>query len=113
MSAGGWNAGLAKLPGSGRQKGTPNRKTTEIKEATRDFFHRILDDEIEAKFWRFFMTGYEMVPLPDGKLQLIPIPVDPVSFSAFKRAVEYKRGLPVQPVDLIGKLQIEVDVVGA
>lgn len=111
MSA--WNTGLSKVPGSGRKAGTPNKKTTEIKEATRDFFQRIMDDEIEAKFWRFFMMGYETSILPDGRMQIIPIPVDPVSFQAFKRAVEYKRGLPVQPVDLIGKLQIEVAMVGA
>lgn len=108
-----WNAGLSKVPGSGRKAGTPNKKTSEIKEATRDFFQRILDDEIEAKFWRYFMTGFETIPLADGRMEIVPVPVDAVSFQAFKRAVEYKRGLPVQPVDLIGKLQIEVAVVGA
>jgi len=93
-----WNSGLSKVPGSGRTKGTPNKKTTEEREQTQDFFRRIVDDEIEAKFWRYFITGYEMINLPNGSVQIVPIPLNPVSFSAFKRAVEYKRGLPVQPV---------------
>lgn len=111
MSA--WNAGLAKLPNSGRKAGTPNKKTSAIKEATRDFFQRIIDDEIEAKFWRYFMTGYETINLPDGRMQIVPVPVDAVSFQAFKRAVEYKRGLPVQPVDVAGSLKLELEVIGA
>jgi hypothetical protein len=86
--------GLAKT--GGRQKGTPNKSTPEKKEQTRAFFRRILDDEIEAKFWRYFMTGYEVVTLPEGGQQIIPIPLDPVAWSCFRRAVEYKRGMPVQ-----------------
>lgn len=84
--------------GAGRQKGTPNKKTVEAKEQTKEFFARIVDDEIEAKFWRYFMTGYETHELPDGRMQIIPIPLDPIAFAAFKRAVEYKRGLPVQVI---------------
>ena len=85
--------------GGGRAKGTPNKKTHALKEATKDFFRRIVDDEIEAKFWRHFITGFELITLPDGTAQVLQIPLDPVAWQAFKRAVEYKRGMPVQLVE--------------
>ncbi len=88
--------GLAKT--GGRQRGTQNKNTPEKKEQVAEFFHRILDDEVEAKFWRYFMTGYQVATLPDGRSEIIPIPLNPVAFSAFRRAVEYKRGMPVQPI---------------
>lgn len=89
--------GLVKT--GGRERGTPNRKSAEIKEATAEFFARIVDDETEAKFWRYFMTGYQVAAREDGTQEIIPIPLNPVAFQAFKRAVEYKRGMPVQPVE--------------
>ena len=88
--------GLVKT--GGRQKGTPNKSTPGKKEQTVSFFQKILDDEIEAKFWRYFMTGYETVMSPSGEMQIIPIPLDQVAWQAFRRAVEYKRGMPVQSI---------------
>lgn len=85
----------------GRTAGTPNKTTTAVREETIKFFQRIIDDEVEAKFWRFFITGYQEHVKEDGTLQLIKYELDPISFSAFKRAVEYKRGLPVQPVERV------------
>lgn len=109
----GWGRpkGLAKT--GGRQKGTPNKSTPEKKEQVADFFHKILDDEVEAKFWRYFMTGYQVVNLPDSSVQIIPIPLNPVAFSAFKRAVEYKRGMPVQPFVGSADLHIKVEFLNA
>jgi len=81
--------------GAGRKPGTSNRVNQEMRELAKGFFERLLDDETEAKFWRYFMTGWTV----DGKTgSCIPIPINQVCFNAFKRAVEYKRGMPVQPV---------------
>lgn len=103
--------------GGGRQKGTPNKKTAALKEATKDFFRRIVDDDVEAKFWRHFITGFELVPQNDGTMQLVPIPLDPVAWQAFKRAVEYKRGMPVQLVEHVNAdespFRIEISFRGA
>lgn len=87
--------GLTKT--GGRKKGTPNKKTSAAREATTDFFARIIDDEVEAGFWRWFISGFQML---DG--QVIPIPPTPVAFQAFKRAVEYKRGMPKEVVEHTG-----------
>lgn len=81
----------------GRRKGTPNKNTAAQREATQDFFARIVDDEVEAKFWRWMMTGYQIL---DG--QVIAIPPNPVAFQAFKRAVEYKRGMPKEVIEHSG-----------
>jgi len=103
--------GIAKT--GGRQKGTQNKNTPYKKEQCAEFFRRIMDDEQEAKFWRYFMTGYEAIGLPDGSMQIVPIPLDPVSWQAFKRAVEYKRGMPVQSIVGAdgGPLKIEVEYI--
>lgn len=81
----------------GRKKGTPNKKTAAEREATADFFARIVDDEVEANFWRWFITGYQIL---DGKV--VAIPPNVVSFQAFKRAVEYKRGMPKEVIEHTG-----------
>lgn len=102
--------GLVKT--GGRQKGTPNKKTIAEREATQDFFARIIDDETEANFWRWFTTGFQIV---DGKV--IPIPPNPVAYQAFKRAVEYKRGMPIQPISGAGEgsspLRVIIERIGA
>ncbi len=104
--------GLAKT--GGRQKGTPNRSTPGKKSKIESFFHDLLDDETEAKFWRYFMSGYVVDTQADGTQRIIPIPVDPVCWSSFKRAVEYKRGMPVQPIaaKFEGALQVIVEHIG-
>ncbi len=81
----------------GRKKGTPNKKTAMEREATAEFFARIIDDEAEAGFWRWFVSGFQIVY---GKV--VPIPPNPVSFQAFKRAVEYKRGMPKEVIEHTG-----------
>jgi hypothetical protein len=60
----------------GRQKGTPNKSRT----ATSEFFQRILTDTNEEKLWTYFM-GHE-----DAEIR----------FKAFRLAIEYKRGKPLQ-----------------
>lgn len=98
----------------GRKKGTANRNTLATREQTKSFFERILDEETEAKFWRYFMSGYVIDPATN---QIIPIPLNVVSFQAFKRAVEYKRGMPVQPTEHSGAdgeaIHIRFEAVGA
>ena len=84
----------------GRSKGTPNKFSIILREETKSFFDKILDDETEARFWRYFMTGYVIDATPDGKTQILPIPLNPISWTAFKRAVEYKRGMPVQQAEI-------------
>lgn len=98
--------GLAKT--GGRKKGTQNKNTPEKKEQVEEFFHALIDDETEAKFWRYFMTGYVVDIQEDGSQKIIPIPLDAVKWSSFKRAVEYKRGMPIQPV--IGRLTGTIEV---
>ena len=45
------------------------------------------------------MSGYITEYGWDGNpVKIIPIPLDPIMWQAFKRAVEYKRGMPIQPV---------------
>lgn len=65
----------------GRKPGTPNRNATEKRSAREDFFSRIVSDKEEMRLWNHFMTAAEP---------------NIVNWHAFKRAVEYKRGMPVQ-----------------
>ena len=65
----------------GREKGTPNKNCAAKRESTQEFFRRILDEEAEQKLWQAFFDGVNQ---------------NPIAFQAFKRAVEYKRGMPVQ-----------------
>lgn len=81
----------------GRKKGTPNKKTAAERELTADFYARIVDDDTEANFLRWFMTGFQII---DG--QVVPIPPNPISYQAFKRAVEYKRGMPKEVIEHTG-----------
>jgi hypothetical protein len=66
----------------GRSPGTPNKNAGLKRLKTQEFFEKILDDKKESVHWKKFMTG----KAPDM-----------VSWQAFKRAVEYKRGMPIQP----------------
>lgn len=98
----------------GRPPGAQNKIVEAIKKKSISFFERILDDETEAKFWRYFMTGYvvESITNSEGQItncQIVPIPLNPVAWNAFKRAVEYKRGMPVQAIIASGDLQIRVE----
>lgn len=65
----------------GRPKGVPNKHTLVKRQQTVDFFRKIMSDKKEETLWEKFLTG-----------------ADPniVNWQAFKRAVEYKRGMPVQ-----------------
>lgn len=89
--------------GAGRKPGTQNKTAEAVKAKAVSYFERLLDDETEAKFWRYFMTGYVVEVQEDGSERIIPIPINPVTWAAFKRAVEYKRGMPVQTVHGSGK----------
>lgn len=64
-----------------------------VREGTAEFFARILDDETEATLWRMFMTGNTEGVLGDADGMKL---LSPVCWAAFKRACEYKHGLPKQ-----------------
>ena len=66
--------------------------------ATGAWFAKLIPNELEARYWLYFMSGYITEDLWDGRKQIIRIPLDPIMWAAFKRAVEYKRGMPIQPV---------------
>ena len=91
---------------------SPHRRLSKpiSKKESEDFFAELLDDESEARFWRYFMTGYVIDQLPNGAYRVIPIPLDSIMWAAFKRAVEYKRGMPVQPVAarFLGTVGVEI-----
>ena len=101
--------GLAKT--GGRKKGTQNKSTPQ-KERGVSFFQLLIDDETEAEFWRYFMSGYVVDIQEDGSEKIIPIPINPISWASFKRAVEYKRGMPIQPIAarIDGTVQIVTNV---
>lgn len=65
----------------GRQKGTPNKITAIKRTHIQEYFQQIVSDKQESKLWDHFMNS------PDPNI---------VNWQAFKRAVEYKRGMPVQ-----------------
>jgi len=92
--------------------------------STVEYFKSILSDETERHLWMAFITG--KVPQLDrfGKPELdennLPVMLDielnPISWNAFKRAVEYKRGMPLVTVedntDKGGKV-VEVIMIGS
>jgi hypothetical protein len=86
----------------GRPVGSQNKIVAYVKGKSVGFFQRLLSDENEEKFWWYFMTGYVVDVLPDGTKNIIKIPIEATSWNAFKRAVEYKRGMPIQPVEHSG-----------
>ena len=70
----------------GRRPGSKNKNTglkaKKRAEDTKAFFARILPDERENKLWKKFTTESN---------------INIVNFQAFKLAVAYKRGQPIQP----------------
>jgi len=74
------------LPKSGgRQKGTPNHATVATRKKSKEYFERILDDKRETLLWNRFIDLASQ---------------DSINFQAFRLAVQYKRGMPVQPQEL-------------
>ena len=63
--------------------GSKNFKSQAAKQNTKDFFVRMLSDSAEETLWKRFLESED----------------EDIAFRAFLRAVEYKRGKPVQPVD--------------
>lgn len=113
---------------SQRRKGrTPHAvKLIEMvtKKATADFFREMLNDTNEAKLWMMFMSGKtpqlgvdgkEMINPATGTPFMVDIELNPISLKAFLRAVEYKRGMPVQVVKEEGSVDkvVEIHVIGA
>jgi hypothetical protein len=115
--------GVAK-PGAGRPKGSKSKtglvyhrmqKAIEMIShgGNVEFFRSILDDETEKKLWLMFFTGkvIEVTKNPisgEDDIVIKEIELNPISAKMFLRAVEYKRGQPIQPVDTKGR---EIDIV--
>lgn len=90
-----------------KRKGRPARIQRILRgvttQSTAAFFQKLLTDETEHQLWMIFMTGKAPVldaqgkPTigPDGKMVLEDVELNPISFNAFKLAVQYKRGMPV------------------
>lgn len=84
-------------PKRGRQKGALGKLQTALKRDSVQFFsERVMDNDTELKLWRFFMTGNEEGLL--GDIEGVKL-INPICWQAFKRAVEYKRGLPTAIVN--------------
>jgi hypothetical protein len=87
------------------------------------YFEKLLDEDTETALWRMFITGRAAVrktEVVDGKpvekIEIVDIEPNPVSLKAFLKAVEYKRGAPVQIVrdsETEPSKVIEVHVIGA
>lgn len=113
----------------GRPAGSKNKKITlrmqraiemVSRGGTVEFFRSILDDKTEAELWMMFWHGKALRPVldankqpvlnPDGSplMAMQEVELNPTSLKAFLRAVEYKRGQPVQPIEAKGR---EIDVV--
>src|SRR5271155_403883 len=90
---------------------------------TVEYFKSILNDEVEKQLWMAFITGMapkmegnKIVKDTQGDIVMESIELDPISWNAFKRAVEYKRGMPLVTVedntDKGGKV-VEVIMIGS
>lgn len=74
--------------------------------STVEYFKSILSDEVEKQLWMAFITGVapkmegnKVVKDADGNVVMEEIELDPISWNAFRRAVEYKRGMPLVTVE--------------
>jgi hypothetical protein len=74
---------------------------------TQEFFTNLLGGGVEEAMWLGFMTGRTpkmdeygiLVRDEKGIVIMEEVELNPVSWSAFKRAVEYKRGMPLVTVE--------------
>jgi hypothetical protein len=91
--------------------------------STVEYFKSILSDEVEKQLWMAFITGTApkmngIHPVRDeqGNIVMEEIELDPISWNAFRRAVEYKRGMPLVTVEDNTKGEartVEVITIGA
>jgi len=85
---------------------------------TVEFFEYLMDEATEKKLWMIFITGQAPRLGPDG-VQIVEngvpqfdkVELNPVSWAAFKRAVEYKRGMPLVTVNSKGGALKTVEVI--
>ncbi len=91
-----------------RRKGIPGRPTKDfviqraLKEQSKDFFKRILDDKTEEKLWKMFISGKAeqldergfVVKDDQGRPFMVDIELNAISWNAFKQMVAYKHGMP-------------------
>ncbi len=74
---------------------------------TQEFFASLLGGGVEEAMWMAFMTGRMpkideqgiLVRDEKGIVIMEEIELNPISWQAFKRAVEYKRGMPLVTVE--------------
>lgn len=95
-----------------------------LKNNSKAFFNRVLDDETEEKLWRMFITGKAeqldergfVVKDQEGHPFFVDIDLNAISWNAFKQMVAYKRGMPAIKVDADpsqGKVTVNFNVMGA
>lgn len=77
------------------RKGIPNKKSAAAKDKTKEFFARMLTDAAEKETWDRFLGST----------------TEEVALKAFLRAVEYKRGKPIQPTEVSGMAGESIRVV--
>lgn len=112
----------------GKKRGRPlGRKTGSVivamRQSNAEYFSAILTDDTEKQLWMAFITGATPVldekgnPIVEnGQLKTQALELNPISFKAFLRAVEYKRGMPkisVEAAGDTGKLEMVVINQGA
>jgi hypothetical protein len=91
---------------------------------TQEFFAKLLGGGVEEAMWMGFMTGRTpkidecgyLVRDEKGQVIMEEIELNPISWQAFKRAVEYKRGMPLVTVEdntEKGNKTVEVIMIGS
>ena len=90
------------------KRGQPGRRTNDfviqkaLKEKSKEFFNRILNDRDEEKLWKMFITGKAeqldergfVVKDDQGCPFMVDIELNAISWNAFKQMVAYKHGMP-------------------
>ena len=90
------------------KRGQPGRRTNDfviqkaLKEKSKEFFNRILNDRDEEKLWKMFITGKAeqldergfVVKDDQGRPFMVDIELNAISWNAFKQMVAYKHGMP-------------------
>jgi hypothetical protein len=91
---------------------------------TQEFFAKLLGGGIEEAMWMAFMTGQRprideqgtLVRDSEGRVIMEDIELNPISWNAFKRAVEYKRGMPLGTIEddtKKGAKMVQIITIGA
>lgn len=73
------------------------RLTHKMKSEAVRFFSKFIDNDKEEALWKYFITGNSdfLVGVPQEMVKnVLYMHTNPIAWAAFKRAIEYKRGIP-------------------